>query len=60
MGKIDADNRLYLQNNKYTVTYVDALQTDTVPYALLALPNCSHDRHYTSDNLHHDVFTIYF
>ncbi len=60
IGKIDADNRMYLQNNRYTITYVDALQTDRVPYALLALPSCSHDRHFTSDNLHHDVFTIYF
>jgi hypothetical protein len=24
------------------------------------LPYCSFDRHYTVDNLHHDVFTIYF
>lgn len=60
MGKINADNKLYLQNNRYTVTYIDPLQTDRVPYALLAIRGSSHDRHFTSDNLHHDVFTIYF
>ena len=27
---------------------------------LLSLPYCSHDRHYTANNLYHDVFTIYY
>ena len=28
--------------------------------AVSKLPNCRYDRHYTADNLNHDVFTIYY
>ena len=55
-----ANNKLYAQNNKYKLTYIDPLPTDTVQEKLLKLPYCTHDRHYTSDGLHYDVFTIYF
>lgn len=60
MDTVKADNYLYSQNNRYTVTYVNPLPTSAVQEELLKLPYCTHDRHFTSDNLHHDVFTIYY
>ena len=27
---------------------------------LAKLPMCTYDRHYTSDNLHHDIFNLYY
>lgn len=60
MESVRANNALYSQNNRYTVIYVDPLPTNNVQEELLKLPFCTHDRHYTSDNLHHDVFTIYY
>lgn len=60
LDSVRADNKLYSQNNRYTITYVDPLPTTEVQGKLLMLPFCTHDRHFTNDNLHHDVFTIYY
>lgn len=56
----------YANNGKYSMTdcyelIVIARRPDhPVVKQLLALPYCSYDRHYVSDNLNHDVLTIYF
>lgn len=60
INTVKADNKLYSQNNRYILTYVDPLPTDVIQEKLLKLPFCTHDRHFTNDNLHHDVFTIYY
>ena len=54
-----ADNRRYLGLNRYTVTVVDKDPESELPRKMITLPYCRFSRHYTSDNLHHFVFTLY-
>lgn len=57
---IRADNRFYGINDEYMVTYVSKTVDDDAILKILELEMCTHDRRYTSDNLYHDVFTLYF
>lgn len=55
-----ADNGPYTHTNRYSVTVVDPDPDSKIPYKIACLPMCLMDRHYTADNLNHDVFTLYF
>lgn len=57
---IRADNRFYGKTDEYTITYISKTVDDDVILKILELETCTHDRRYTSDNLYHDVFTLYF
>lgn len=61
--KIDkkvANNAAYLLTNCYEIIVIDKKPDNPVIEKLLALPMCSYDRSYKSDNLNHDVLTLYF
>ncbi len=60
MEKIFADNTGYMDKRSYQVTVVDKNPDSTIPPSVLDLPMCRFNRFYTSDNLNHFVFTIYF
>jgi hypothetical protein len=55
-----ADDSIYKYTIGYMVTVIDQDPDSLIPEKLLALPLCRFDRHYTADNLNHDVFTIYY
>lgn len=55
-----ADNKLYLFTQGYSIKYIDSDPDSDTPAKILSLPMCSFDRRYTSDNLNHDVYNIYF
>ena len=55
-----ADNRKYLKTSCYDITVMDTRPDNPVIEKLLALPMSSFDRHYTVDNLNHDVIRLYF
>lgn len=55
-----ADNRFYGYTDQYTLTYISKTVDDEVILKILELEMCTHDRRYTSDNLYHDAFTLYF
>lgn len=55
-----ANNSVYAKRNKYELIVIDRLPDNPVIDKLLELPYCSYDRHYISDNLHHDVLTLYY
>lgn len=55
-----ADNRPYKLTACYEVTYIYNDPDDDMVYWITQLPLCRHDRQYTSNNLTHDVFTIYY
>ena len=50
----------YRRKQSYEIIVIDRLPDNDVIDKLLELPYCSYDRHYTSDNLNHDVLTLYF
>lgn len=55
-----ANNRLYSKMKRYEIVVIARKPDHPVIDELLNLPYCSYDRHYVSDNLNHDVFTLYF
>lgn len=55
-----ANNKLYMHKNKYEIIVIDRKPDNLVIDELLKLPMCTYDRHYTADNLNHDVLTLYY
>lgn len=55
-----ADNTVYLQGWCYEIVVIDPNPDSEYVEKISKLPFCSFDRHYPSDNLNHDVFTLYF
>lgn len=54
-----ANNGVYTKALSYEVVLIDKNPDSPYVDMILQLPYCSFDRHYTADNLNHDVFTIY-
>lgn len=55
-----ANNSTYVKNTRYEIIVIDRKSDNPVIDKLLELPYCSYDRNYKSDNLYHDVLTLYF
>lgn len=55
-----ADNKRYLHKKRYSVKVIDKNPDSAIPDKIAQLPLCSFDRHYTADNLNHDVYNLYF
>lgn len=55
-----ANNKKYRVQKRYTVTFMSEDPDSETPDKLSALPYCAFDRSFKSDNLNHDVFTLYF
>lgn len=53
-----ANNLPYMQSCSYEVTVIDRNPDSEYVEKVAQLPYCQFDRHFTSDNLNHDVFTI--
>ena len=54
-----ADDAAYSKMTKYELIVIAKKPDDPVIEKLLELPYCSYDRHYISDNMYHDVLTLY-
>ena len=53
-----ADDIVYMQNHTYQVIVIDANPDSEIVNKISKLPMCRYNRHYTSDNLNHDVFIL--
>lgn len=60
IDNVFADNSVYKQSWRYTVTVIDEDPDSEIVERMSKLPKCKFDRNFTSDNLNHDVFTIYY
>lgn len=58
--KRPADDSTYRKLPSYEVILIDKNPDSKYVEKIFDLPYCSFDRHYESDNLNHDVFTLYF
>lgn len=56
----NADDILYREEKRYQVTYIDKNPDTNIPEILHRLEYCYFDRFYTSSNLNHYVFRLYF
>ena len=54
------DDIPYMQSVSYQVTVIDKDPDSTIASDVSKLPYCRFNRHFTSDNLNHDVFTLYY
>lgn len=55
-----ANDSVYKQDDRYEVIAIYRNPDSDLPRKISRLPKCTHDRHYVADNLHHDVFTLYY
>ena len=56
-----ADNRPYFFEERYKITVIDRdPDNPTVRAIAMHFPKNHYDQHFVHDNLHHDVFTIYW
>lgn len=60
MADNHANDDIYKRSLVYTITVIDKDPDSEIVERVSRLPMCSYDRHFTSDNLNHDVFTIYY
>ena len=55
-----ADNAPYRLLDRYQVTAIYKNPDSDLPHRLAMLPMCAHDRHFTAENLNHDIFNLYY
>lgn len=55
-----ANNAPYSQSLSYEIIVIDKDPDSNIVFKVSQLPMCRFDRHYESDNLNHDIFTLYF
>ena len=55
-----ANNSVYKQNYAYEITVIDKNPDSEIVNKISKLPTCRFDRHFKSDNLNHDVFTLFY
>ena len=55
-----ANNLVYKRAIAYEVIVIDKDPDSEIVEKVSFLPLCKHDKHYTADNLNHDVFTLYY
>ena len=55
-----ADNEVFKQSHFYQLTVIDRDPDSEIVEKVSKLPKVRHTQHYVSDNLYHDVFTIYY
>ena len=55
-----ADNTVYKQTYAYQVTVIDSDPNSEIVKKVAMLPKCRFDRNFKSNNLNHDVFTLYY
>lgn len=53
-----ADDIVYMQNHTYQIIVIDANPDSEIVNKISKLPMCRYNRHYTSDNLNHDIFIL--
>lgn len=54
-----ASNRPYIQSSCYDVTVITEDPDAPIIGKISKLRSCVHNQHFVSDNLHHNVFTLY-
>ena len=56
-----ADNFNYINNERYTVTYIHKdPDIDLTKEMFNSFSMCRFDRRYVKDNLYHDVYSVYY
>lgn len=59
IASLNANDKIYKTNVQYLITVIDEDPDSEIVERLSYFRNARHDRHYESDGLNHDVFTIF-
>lgn len=51
---------VYIQSHFYSVIVIDSNPDSPIVMDVSRIPGIQYDRNYVSDNLYHDVFTLYY
>ena len=57
---VHADNGVYSSHRHYSVTVIDSDPDSELVGKVVAIPTCRFERYYTSENLNHWNFSLYF
>lgn len=57
---IFSNNSPYAHTKRYQVTIMDANPDSVIPDRVAALPMSTFQRHFATDNLNHDIYSLYF
>lgn len=57
---IHAGNQPYHRRKQYEIKVIDRNPDSLIPDKIADLPLCTFDRHYTADDLNHDVYKLFF
>ena len=55
-----ANDSVYKQSHVYSITVIDDDPDSEIVERMSSMPKCKFDRHFVSDNLNHDLFTLYY
>lgn len=55
-----ADDKVYKQDHLYQLTVIDPNPDSEIVERVSRLPRCEQTNHFTSDNLNHDIYQIYY
>jgi hypothetical protein len=55
-----ADNNPYMNEVRYLVTVIDRDPDSVIPAKVAAMPKSLFNRFFTSDDLNHDVYRVFF
>lgn len=55
-----ANDNVYGQSRFYEIIVIDSNPDSVIVDKVSKLKTCKFDRHYKSDNLNHDVFTLFY
>ena len=55
-----ANDSVYNQSHVYSITVIDDDPDSEIVERMSLIPRCKFDRHFISDNLNHDLFTLYY
>ena len=55
-----AGNKPYKYDKRYQITIMHKDPDSDIPDRVAMLPKSTFDTHFTANNLHHSVFTLYF
>lgn len=60
LGTQFANDQPYKRQTRYQLTIIDRNPDSEIPDKVASLPMCTFERHYTVDNLNHDIYNIYY
>jgi hypothetical protein len=60
IDSLHANNQVYKQSVAYDITVIDEDPDSEVVWKISQLPSCRFDRHFASEHLNHDTFTLFY